>query len=327
VWSLYDKMLLYFEGNAKEVPELKILNYMELNRRQIRLIFDTNRTETFKEVYHAHQGMEWLYVHEGKGRAIIDRHIFELDSGTFLYFKPFQLHHVQMFTAANQPYIRSLFIFEPLVLENFLTSFPALNEVMQRMLLDRPENQIIRWLDREELDKLFTVHRKLLNDAKPSELLEQQALFLVSMLALMKTASRNSAKLSVPPASSSSTAEQIMSWVDKHYMEPFHLDKVSDLVHLSPAHVSSLFRKTVGTSITEYLTARRIREASLLLKKSSLTVQEIGEAVGLTNFSYFCQLFKKHAGLSPHQYRKLIPQSEDLLHDSESKSSADCSTS
>jgi AraC-like DNA-binding protein len=313
VWSLYGKMLLYFEGKAKEVPALRISNYMELNHRQIRLIFNTNRTETFKEVYHAHQGMEWLYVHEGKGRAIIDRHIFELDSGTFLYFKPFQLHHVQMFTSADQPYIRSLFIFEPHVLEHYLIPFPALNEVLQRMLLDRPENQIIRSLDRREMDKLFNVHRNLLNDARPSEVLEQQALFILSLLSLLKATGKSTAKLNARPAASAATAEQIMGWVDKHYMEPFQLETVSDLVHLSPAHVSSLFRKTVGTSITEYLTARRIREASLLLKKSSLTVQEIGEAVGLTNFSYFCQLFKKHAGLSPHQYRINTPQSGDLL--------------
>jgi AraC-like DNA-binding protein len=305
-------MWLYFEGKAKGAVLLKILNYRNLNLRQIRLDFATDRTETFKEVVHAHQGMEWLYVHEGRGRAVIDRHIFELDSGTFLYFKPFQLHHVQMFTAADQPYIRSLFMFEPLVLEKFLAPFPALNEALQRMLLDRPENQLIRWLDREELDHLFAAHRKLLNDARPAELLEHQALFIISLLTLIKTTSRSTAHHSSPPAASAATAEQIMNWVDKHYMEPFRLEEVSDWVHLSPAHVSSLFRRTVGTSITEYLTARRIREASLLLKQSRLTVQEIGEAVGLTNFSYFCQLFKRHAGLSPHQYRKITSQSEVL---------------
>jgi AraC-like DNA-binding protein len=282
---------------------------MELNQHPIHLIFETNRTETFKEVYHAHQGMELLYIHEGTGRAIIDRHIFEINPGTFLYFKPFQLHHVQIFTSSDQPYIRSLFLFEPLVLENYLTSFPLLNETLQHMLLDKPVNQMIRQLNRDELIGLFTFHRKRIAEARPVERIEQQALFVISLLAQLKTTMKAITGLSTPPGAFASTAEQIMHWVDEHYMEPFQLEKVSSLVHLSPTHVSSFFRKTVGTSITEYLTAKRIRKASLLLKTSGLTVQEIGEAVGLTNFSYFCQLFKKHAGLSPHQYRTKLSDS------------------
>ncbi|MNY49646.1 Bifunctional transcriptional activator/DNA repair enzyme AdaA [compost metagenome] len=102
---------------------------------------------------------------------------------------------------------------------------------------------------------------------------------------------------------SSSTAERMLAWIEAHYMEPFKLDELASAVHLSPNHVSTTFHQSIGSTITEYLTARRIRQACWLLRTTDLSVQDIGEAVGLSNFSYFCQLFKKHVGFTPYKFK------------------------
>lgn len=89
-------------------------------------------------------------------------------------------------------------------------------------------------------------------------------------------------------------------------MEEFQLDVLAHAVHLSPNHVSAAFRQSVGTSITEYLTARRIRQACWLLRTSDVSVQEVGQSIGLSNFPYFCQLFKKHVGLTPYKFKRTM---------------------
>ncbi len=87
-------------------------------------------------------------------------------------------------------------------------------------------------------------------------------------------------------------------------MEAFDLKRVAAAVHLTPNHVSAVFRRTVGSSITEYLTARRIRQACVLLRTTALSVQEVCRAFGLSNCAYFCGLFKKHVGLTPYCYKR-----------------------
>ena len=105
------------------------------------------------------------------------------------------------------------------------------------------------------------------------------------------------------PRKSSTTAERMLSWIEDNYSKPFKLEELAQAVHLTPNHVSATFRQSIGSTVTEYLTARRIRQACWLLKTTDMSVQDIGEAVGLGNFSYFCQLFKKHVGYTPYTFK------------------------
>ncbi|MEH7273595.1 AraC family transcriptional regulator [Neobacillus vireti] len=285
---------------------MKILNYLKLNQHPIQLRLEQNRTETFTEVYHAHQGMELLYVHKGIGKAIIDQQLFHIDEGTLVIIKPYQLHHIQFSTSPSQPYIRSLFVFEPAILEEFLSPFPSLYELLQSMCYNKKMNPVLKDEKLLEIENFIKLFERIAAEKSPTELLEQQALFMIAVLSIIKPIWNEAINVIKNSSIQPSTVELIMRWIDENYMDPFELNALAKSVHLSPVHVSSLFRKHVGSSITDYLTARRIREASWLLKTSSLSVKEIGESVGLTNFSYFCQLFKKNVGVSPHQFRKLF---------------------
>jgi YesN/AraC family two-component response regulator len=94
-----------------------------------------------------------------------------------------------------------------------------------------------------------------------------------------------------------------MQWIEEHYMEPFDLGQLSDELHLSKSYVSRVFKRETGSSLTEYLTIRRIRQASQLLQMTNKPIEFIGESVGFGSVSYFIQLFKKMIGTTPHQYR------------------------
>jgi YesN/AraC family two-component response regulator len=96
----------------------------------------------------------------------------------------------------------------------------------------------------------------------------------------------------------------IFDWIENHFQEDFQLDMLAKEIHLSPNHVSYIFHKETGSSISDYLAARRLQEACSLLRTSSLNIQEVGYRVGFGNFSYFCKFFKKHIGMTPHQFRQ-----------------------
>ncbi|MCZ8516253.1 AraC family transcriptional regulator [Paenibacillus filicis] len=287
---------------------MKQINYMNMNQHPAQLSFYKDRTKEFAEIYHAHQGMEMLYVHVGTGTVVVEQQIFELSPGVLFYFKPFQLHRIRVNLGEGQAYVRSLFVFEPSVLDETLAPFPGLRSFFQTLWKDPLAPQMIRGLPADEIDRLFHAHMRSLTPSSPDRLLEEQMLFLTALIhtcrPAVEAAMRLGEELPMLPRKSSSVAEQAMTWIEGHYMEPFELGRLAQEVHLSPNHVSAVFRQTVGSSITEYLTARRIRQACWLLQTSSLSVQEIGQAVGLGNFSYFCQLFKKHVGMTPNRFKR-----------------------
>jgi len=74
-------------------------------------------------------------------------------------------------------------------------------------------------------------------------------------------------------------------------------------LHVSPYHLSHLFKEATGISISEYIATRRIHQAILLLTTTKKPISLIAEQIGLTNSSYFCKLFKSRMGITPHQYR------------------------
>ncbi|MBA2940830.1 helix-turn-helix transcriptional regulator [Paenibacillus sp. CGMCC 1.16610] len=290
---------------------MKLMNYMNLNVHPVQLSFFKNRTHEFEEIFHAHQGMELLIVHEGRGIAIIEQQIVEMTPGAIFCFRPFQLHRLRMYNLPQESYVRSLFVLEPAVLEAALAAFPSLQEFLRKLWKDPLSPQSFQCSDLTALEQLFRLYAPRIEasiDQGTERLLEEQLLFLTAFIHQVRTGFETTITsqtdlTQVHPRKSSTTAERMLSWIEENYSKPFKLEDLAQAVHLTPNHVSATFRQSIGSTITEYLTARRIRQACWLLKTTDMSVQDIGEAVGLGNFSYFCQLFKKHVGYTPYTFK------------------------
>ena len=97
----------------------------------------------------------------------------------------------------------------------------------------------------------------------------------------------------------------IREYIDNHYAENISLNDVADQVQLSKNYVSAIFRKETGVNFLDYLTSKRIDEASKLLRKTNLSISDIAEKVGYTDVKYFSKMCKKNLGMNPSEYRKL----------------------
>lgn len=82
------------------------------------------------------------------------------------------------------------------------------------------------------------------------------------------------------------------------------LRSISEEVFLSESYLSKLFKKEMGMNLMEYINVCRVEEAERILQSSRLPVDAIGRQVGFRRPSYFCKIFKKITGTTPHAYRK-----------------------
>ena len=89
---------------------------------------------------------------------------------------------------------------------------------------------------------------------------------------------------------------------DNFTSKSLSLAMVSSHVGISENHLSSIFARQTGKTITEYITQMRVERAKTLLKDTNYKVYEIAEHVGFTNTEYFSKIFKKYTGKSPNRY-------------------------
>ncbi|MDR1156806.1 MAG: response regulator [Oscillospiraceae bacterium] len=74
--------------------------------------------------------------------------------------------------------------------------------------------------------------------------------------------------------------------------------------HVSPEHLSRVFRHETGVTFVDYVTQTRIRKAVELLLGSDLKIYSIAEQTGYSTQHYFSVAFKRALGVSPIEYRK-----------------------
>ena len=78
---------------------------------------------------------------------------------------------------------------------------------------------------------------------------------------------------------------------------------LSKRFNLNPNYISQLFRKELDKTYTEYLTGLRMNRASVLLRTTSIPINEIAEQVGYKDYFYFSKMFKKTMGVPSRGYR------------------------
>lgn len=97
---------------------------------------------------------------------------------------------------------------------------------------------------------------------------------------------------------------EIKNYLDEHYTEKIVLDDLTERYYINKYYLTKIFKETYGSTINGYIIAKRITRAKQLLRFTDMTVDEIGNAVGMGDANYFSRTFRKVEGISPREYRK-----------------------
>ena len=81
------------------------------------------------------------------------------------------------------------------------------------------------------------------------------------------------------------------------------------VMHITPNHLNKIVKAVTGKSPTKWIDEAVVLEAKVLLYQSPLTISEIAAEVGIEDQSYFARLFKKHEGVTPTAFRRMIEKS------------------
>ena len=111
-----------------------------------------------------------------------------------------------------------------------------------------------------------------------------------------------------------STVERILAYIDQNYDREITLQELAELVYMNPKYVSRLLKQETGENFSSLLTQIRIRRAMELMDSEECKVYEVARKVGINDSRYFSQMFKKHTGMTPleYRYRRRAPENKSL---------------
>ena len=100
--------------------------------------------------------------------------------------------------------------------------------------------------------------------------------------------------------------ETVVSYIDQHLAEELSVRDLAAIGYISADHLTRLFKKKYGMTVSEYIQDKRIRLAGELLRQEDTTISMVANTVGFGNYSYFTEQFKKHFGVTPREYQKQV---------------------
>jgi len=241
---------------------------------------------------HAHGYYELVIHVRGKTEYIQnDKHIHPAPF-TVTWCRPGNMHAVRL---SPCEYERYLFYFSPdFFYPDSEQDFPILHfmQIADAFALQIDDSRI------QALQALLDRIEQTLQADIPYKILLAKAL-IVELFAFFNTAELDpfeSQNLTDPIA-------EIKKFVDKNYADITCIEQIAAEFHYSREHLSRKFKHRFNTSISEYLSRRRVIESTQLM--SQLSITEDCYAVGLRTPSVYIAAFRKNMGCLPSEYKKM----------------------
>lgn len=93
------------------------------------------------------------------------------------------------------------------------------------------------------------------------------------------------------------------SFIEQNFQNDITVEDIAKTCGLNRSYFGKIFRDAVGKSPQEFLMNYRMVKATELLRLTTLSVSDIGNAVGYPNALHFSRAFKNVYGASPRTWR------------------------
>lgn len=94
------------------------------------------------------------------------------------------------------------------------------------------------------------------------------------------------------------------TYIDTHCLQPFSMEAAARATNLSVSRFAKLFKRESGFTPYRYYMIVKLQRLKAFLLRPEKTVEQAFLDCGLEYNSHYAALFKKHAGMTPTQYRK-----------------------
>jgi acyl-CoA synthetase (AMP-forming)/AMP-acid ligase II len=124
------------------------------------------------------------------------------------------------------------------------------------------------------------------------------------LLSMPRHSQTGYALLPLSPPHADDKVREAEAYLQKRFRSAVSIDQLGRAVNMSPRNLMRRFKAATGRVPGDYVQTLRVAAARELLERGGrISVQEVCTRVGYEDAEFFRQLFKRHTGLSPAEYR------------------------
>ncbi len=248
---------------------------------------------------HSHTFYEVLCCRNTCGAEyLVGSERYRLQKGDIVFVPPGVSHRPLLPEAMTEPYVRDILWFSP----EFIT--------LMEGIFSRPGRPIAGY---SSLLRTANTHWEALGQLLRDAVTESErqrsgwesAVMGTAMVFLTRLKRALADEHATPmEAEKPELLDRAMAYIEKNLSGKVTLEDMARQLFVSKSTVTQTFRNRMGVSFHRCLTQRRLIAAKTLIAEGA-AMEEIGRAVGFSDYSTFYRAFKQEYGISPRQYRSL----------------------
>ena len=260
------------------------------------MLWSTQVTITQSTEWHTHQVFELIFCNFGTGKVIVGDNSLSFRARRMILIVPGALHRYLL--DSDMPVQLKIVC---LTAQDVLTYLSP----MQVAALESLRLRGCTFSDASKSSASFTELIRMIPNHSVVE--DQRKLLTVWGVIGLLLASHTNAQepaLNISRERYRTKVQQICNWLNHHLDQDCDLDRIAAKFDISRSLLTRIFRANTGTSVVEYLNARRLEKAAVLLTAQSRTIVQVAFESGFSNLSHFHRKFKAAYGLTPAAFRQ-----------------------
>ncbi|MDR3294978.1 MAG: helix-turn-helix domain-containing protein [Clostridiales Family XIII bacterium] len=247
---------------------------------------------------HRHPFYEILFVKKSDGHHVLDYTSHENISDMVFLICPGQVHYWEGVTDIDGTmiYFNEDFLIDTTLSVNAVWELNLFREmgglgVPLNAYEMRQMEELIGMMDKEHRAKgpeYAAIIRAYLN------------IFLIQLFRSFQRKNANNA----PQQRYSTLYENFQKLVHKHVAQRQSVRYFADRLNVSMGCLNVQVKRQTGLTPGEFIKKVEIAEAKRLIVNTEMSMGDIAKAMGFTDGSYFCRMFKKELGISPMKFRQ-----------------------
>lgn len=247
---------------------------------------------------HIHDCYEIYYSISGGKQFLIDNKFYTITPGDVFVINQYESHYItQIEECVHERIVLSIY-------PDYVKELSKGDTDLNACFLNREPgfSHRISFTKEQQRDFLYLINKITKADDFAHEVIETAA-FLELLVLLNKAYRKPSLELekSKENVKYNPQVDEILGYINRNIANPLRIEDLADTFHLSDSYICRIFKAATGTTVSKYISARRISIAKSYLNEG-LSVQETFEQTGFSDYSSFFKAFTKAVGISPKKY-------------------------
>jgi len=276
--------ILYKQPNNQSNISLQFMDSFTIDKCYLKKISFKDNSKLITKKSHHHTGFEIHMINEGSQTYEIEGDKLEVLAGNLILIPPYIQH--RSINSSN------------MILKHSLTfEFSPIDHTNSNVILSKIPKRITDNIKHINFEKEY--------NKKTSSVLIENIVFEIIVLILRIAGYVETENISV----SSTTDSRITlakQYIIDNIKEPLKLSEISNYCHISTKQLTRIFSESENITPSKYIQKQRALYIENLLKNTEFHLKDISEMMNFQNEYYFNTFFKKHFGMPPGEYRKII---------------------